>query len=56
MGQALPGTGSLNQQIKSLIPGEVPFIAIGNARHHLFLDEPLAFVDALRTVCGRLSK
>ena len=26
---------------------EVPFICIPKARHHLFLDEPLDFVDAL---------
>jgi hypothetical protein len=26
---------------------EVPFICIPKARHHLFLDEPLDFVDTL---------
>jgi pimeloyl-ACP methyl ester carboxylesterase len=28
----------------------VPFVAIPEARHHLFLDQPLAFVSALRTL------
>ena len=28
----------------------VPFFGIPEARHHLFLDQPLAFVSALRTL------
>ena len=28
----------------------VPFAAIPEAQHHLFLDQPLAFVSALRTL------
>lgn len=28
----------------------VPFVAIPDAQHHLFLDQPLAFVSALRTL------
>ena len=28
----------------------VPFVAIPEAQHHLFLDQPLAFVAALRTL------
>ena len=28
----------------------VPFVAIPSAQHHLFLDQPLAFVSALRTL------
>jgi len=38
--------------LESLIPGEVHSIAIENARHHLFLDQPLAFVDAVRQLCA----
>ena len=37
-----------------LIPGEVPVIEIPDAQHHVFLDEPLAFVDALATIVRRL--
>ena len=39
-----------------LIPAEVPVAAIADARHHVFLDQPLAFVDALRDMAGRLAK
>jgi hypothetical protein len=28
----------------------VPFAGIPEAQHHLFLDQPLAFVSALRTL------
>ncbi|MDZ7686270.1 MAG: alpha/beta hydrolase [Gammaproteobacteria bacterium] len=28
----------------------VPFVAIPEAQHHLFLDQPLAFVSSLRTL------
>ncbi len=42
------------EHLESLIPGEVVSVPIENAGHHLFLDQPLAFVDALRKLCGRL--
>ena len=44
------------EYLESLIPGEVRSVAIENARHHLFLDQPLAFVDALRDLCEKLSE
>ncbi len=38
-----------------LIHQEFPYVAIENAQHHLFLDQPLAFVDALLEMCETLS-
>ncbi len=37
-----------------LLPGDVPVVEVADARHHVFLDQPLAFVDALREVAGKL--
>ncbi|MFB3103716.1 MAG: alpha/beta fold hydrolase, partial [Pseudomonadales bacterium] len=37
-----------------LIDQDFPHVAIENAQHHLFLDQPLAFVDALLEVCETL--
>ena len=37
-----------------LLPGDVPTREIAEARHHVFLDQPLAFVEALRDVAGEL--
>ncbi len=37
----------------ALLPGEVPVRAVADARHHVFLDQPLAFVDALREVAAQ---
>ena len=37
-----------------LIPGDVPVVEVAGAQHHVFLDQPLAFVDALREVAGKL--
>ena len=37
-----------------LIPSEVPVAEVADARHHVFLDQPLAFIDALREVAGKL--
>ena len=39
-----------------LIPGEVPVAEVADARHHVFLDQPLAFVAALREVAGKLGR
>lgn len=36
--------------MQSLLGHQVPFISIPEARHHLMLDQPLAFVAALRTL------
>ncbi|MCY4533014.1 MAG: hypothetical protein OXC84_11930 [Gammaproteobacteria bacterium] len=40
--------------MKSLIPGEVRAVAVPYAQHHLFLDHPLAFIDALRDMCRKI--
>ena len=37
-----------------LIDQDFPHVAIENAQHHLFLDQPLAFVNALRDMCEKL--
>lgn len=37
-----------------LLPGEVPVVGVADARHHVFLDQPLAFVAALREIAGKL--
>jgi len=37
-----------------LIPGDVPVVEVANAQHHVFLDQPLAFVDALIATVRRL--
>lgn len=34
--------------LRELRAGDIPIVAVPNARHHLMLDEPLAFVAALR--------
>ena len=39
-----------------LIAGDVPVVAVANAHHHVFLDQPLAFVAALREVAGKLRR
>ena len=39
---------------RGLIAGEVPVAEVADARHHVFLDQPLAFIDALRDVAGKL--
>ena len=47
-------TDMTREHLESLLPGEVRSACIGKARHHLFLDQPLAFVDALRKLCESL--
>lgn len=37
-----------------LLPGPVPVKEVAAARHHVFLDQPLAFVEALRSVAADL--
>ena len=39
-----------------LIPGDVPVAEVADARHHVFLDQPLQFVAALRDVAGQLRR
>ena len=48
-------TEMTREHLESLIPGKVRSIALANARHHLFLDQPLAFVDALLGLCAGLT-
>ena len=38
-----------------LLGADTPAVGIEDARHHVFLDQPLAFVQALRDMLGRLS-
>lgn len=40
--------------MRELIPEEFPAVCIPNAQHHVFLDEPEAFVTALRDLCQQL--
>ncbi|MEM7217208.1 MAG: alpha/beta hydrolase [Pseudomonadota bacterium] len=42
------------EYMRELISGEVPAVEIADAQHHVFLDQPLAFIDALREVINRL--
>ncbi len=41
--------------MRELVPGEFPAVAIEQAQHHVFLDQPQAFVDALRTMAAELT-
>ncbi|MCP5183190.1 MAG: alpha/beta hydrolase [Pseudomonadales bacterium] len=43
------------QYMRELIPGDFPAVCIDNAQHHVFLDEPEAFVRELRDLCARLA-
>ncbi len=36
--------------MRELMPASTPFIAVPEAHHHLFLDQPLAFVAAIRAL------
>ena len=37
-----------------LIPGDVPVVEVADAQHHVFLDQPLAFLQAVREITERL--
>ena len=39
-----------HEYMKSLVPNVISEIMIEDAQHHVFLDQPLAFTDALRNV------
>ena len=43
------GTNTLSY-MQELIPTGFPVVGVPNAQHHVFLDQPLAFVDSLRDV------
>jgi pimeloyl-ACP methyl ester carboxylesterase len=36
--------------VRELGGTDIPIVAVPEARHHLMLDQPLAFVTALRTI------
>lgn len=40
--------------MRELIGNDFPAVAVPDAQHHVFLDQPLAFIDALREICGKL--
>ncbi len=40
--------------MRELIPQDFPAVGIADAQHHVFLDQPLAFVAALRELCREL--
>jgi pimeloyl-ACP methyl ester carboxylesterase len=41
--------------LRELIPREFPAVAIDGAQHHVFLDQPMAFVDVLRSMLSELA-
>ncbi|MBX3705288.1 MAG: alpha/beta hydrolase [Pseudomonadales bacterium] len=44
------------EYMRELIPQDFPAVAIDDAQHHVFLDQPLAFVAALRDMLGRIGR
>jgi pimeloyl-ACP methyl ester carboxylesterase len=36
------------EYLRELVPRDVPAVAVEHAQHHVFLDQPLAFVAALK--------
>jgi hypothetical protein len=40
--------------MQELVPQDFPFQEIADAQHHVFLDQPLAFVAALKEICQQL--
>jgi pimeloyl-ACP methyl ester carboxylesterase len=43
------------EYMRELVPNPIEAVAIENAQHHVFLDQPLAFVAALEALCARLA-
>jgi pimeloyl-ACP methyl ester carboxylesterase len=43
------------EYLRELVPRDFPAIAIENAQHHVFLDQPLAFVEALTQMLEKLA-
>lgn len=43
------------EYLRELIPQEFPAVAVENAQHHVFLDQPQAFVEALRQMLDDLA-
>ncbi|MCZ6710682.1 MAG: alpha/beta hydrolase [Gammaproteobacteria bacterium] len=42
--------------MRELVPQDFPSVALENAQHHLFLDQPLAFVDSLTQMLSDLGE
>jgi pimeloyl-ACP methyl ester carboxylesterase len=42
------------EYMQELVPQDFPVREIANAQHHVFLDQPLAFVEALKELCLEL--
>jgi pimeloyl-ACP methyl ester carboxylesterase len=42
------------EYMQELVPQYFPFQEIADAQHHVFLDQPLAFVAALKEICQQL--
>jgi pimeloyl-ACP methyl ester carboxylesterase len=42
------------EYMQELVPQDFPVREISNAQHHVFLDQPLAFVEALKALCLEL--
>ncbi|MGK0221116.1 MAG: pimeloyl-ACP methyl ester carboxylesterase [Limisphaerales bacterium] len=42
------------EYMQTLIPQEFAAIGVENAQHHVFLDQPLAFIESLRSVCDQI--
>jgi len=47
-------SGRSLEYMRELIPRNFPAVELENAKHHLFLDQPLAFVDALKGMLDEL--
>lgn len=43
-------TDDVDDYMRDLLGHQVPFISIPHARHHVMLDQPLAFISALRSL------
>ena len=48
-------TEQSKEYVSKLVPNLVATERVENAQHHVFLDQPLAFVDALRRVLGAVT-
>jgi len=40
--------------MRELVPNDFPAYEVADAQHHVFLDQPLAFVETLRKVCDEM--
>ena len=42
------------EYMQELIPQDFPYVEIPQAQHHVFLDQPLAFIDSLHKIVDKL--